>query len=261
MMPARSKILGLLLWALLAIRPVSAQSVDGLNQQVPWVAAALSEFISDSRSFVARAELQLPAEEGRKALTLPFGVAMDDGRMRWDLRLADISPELVAAEFINPLKQAGWERIQMFYHPQAATRLVVPAEKAYVEFAQSTNGPSKLENDSALKLGKMEKKLIASETVDGHPCKKYRLTSKEGAQVEEAFLWEATDLQGLPIKLQVRSAGQLYGFQFRQIRMGKPDPKVFGIPADYRKANTAQELLAGAMLRSLGQGKSALSLP
>jgi hypothetical protein len=259
-MPLR-KLVCLLLWALLAVKPVSAQSVDALGKQVPWVAATLSEFISDSRSFVARAELQLPSEDGRKPLLLPFGVAMDQGQMRWDLRLADVSSELVPSEFLSPLKQAGWERVQMFYHPQAATRLVVPAEKAYVEFAQATNGPSKLENDASLKLGRMEKKLLGSETVDGHPCKKYRLTNKEGIQVEEALLWEATDLQGLPIKLQVKSEGQMYGFQFRQVRMGKPDAKVFGIPADYRKANSAQELLAGALLKSLGQGKSTLSLP
>jgi hypothetical protein len=243
----------LLICALLGGLSARAQNADEITKQVPWIAAALSEFISDSRSFIARAELQMPAEPGQKPLILPFGVAMDQGQMRWDLRLADISQDLVPAEVLTPLRQAGWERVQMLYHPQSATRLVVPAEKAYVEFAQSTNGPSKLENDSALKLGKMQKKLLGTEIFDGHPCKKYRLTAKEGTQVEEALLWEATDLQNLPVKLQVRSEGQLYSFQFRQIRMGKVDAKIFGIPADYRKASSAQGLLTGALLKSLGQ--------
>ncbi len=257
-MHRRNLYLPLLLWALLAVRPVSAQSVDALGQQVPWVAAALSEFLSDSRSFVARLEVQLPAEPGEKPVALPFTVAMDQGQMRLDLRLADVSRDLVPAELLTPLKQAGWDRLQLLYHPRGATRLVVPAEKAYVEFPKSTNEPSKMENDAMQKLGGMEKKLLSVESVDGHPCRKYRLIDKEGKQ--EAYVWEATDLNALPIKLSIKSEGQLYIFQFRQVRMGRPDAKVFGIPTDYRKAGSAQELIAGVMLRSLGSGKSPFSL-
>ncbi|MGV3755671.1 MAG: hypothetical protein ACO1QS_09845 [Verrucomicrobiota bacterium] len=260
MMLPRWLYLSILLWALLANRPVSAQSVDTLGQQVPWVAAALSEFLSDSRSFIARLEVQLPAEPGEKPLTLPFALALDQGQMRLDLRLAEISPDLLPAEFLTPLKQAGWDRLLLLYHPQAATRLVVPAEKKYVEFPKSTNGPAKMENDAMLKLGRMEKKLLNIESLDGHPCRKYRLTSKEGDQVEEAYVWEAIDLNALPIKLSVKTAGQVYTFQLRQVRMGRPDPRSFAIPADYRKTGSAQELLAGVMLKSLGAGRSPSSL-
>lgn len=238
----------------------SAQGMDPLGQQVPWVAAALSEFLSDSRSFVARLEVQLPAEPGEKPVTLPFALAMDQGQMRMDLRLAEISPDLLPAEFLTPMKQAGWDKILMLYHPQAPTRLVVPTEKKYVEFPKSTNGPAKIENDTMLKLGRMEKKLLSIESVDGHPCRKYRLTSKEGNQVEEAYVWEATDLNALPIKLSVKTSGQIYTFQLRQVRMGRPDVHSFNIPADYRKASSAQELLAGMMLKSIGTGKSPFSL-
>ncbi len=252
----RCLYLSILLWALLANRPVSAQSVDTLGQQVPWVAAALSEFLSDTRSFVARLEVQLPAETGEKPLSLPFAIAMDQGQMRLDLRLAEINPDLLPAEFLTPLKQAGWDKILMLYHPQATTRLVVPAEKTYVEFSKSTQGPARMENDALLKLGRMEKKLLNIESLDGHPCRKYRLTSKEGDQVEEAYVWQATDLNALPIKLSVKTAGQVYAFQLRQVRVGRPDPRSFTIPADYRKTGSAQELLAGVIFKSLGTGKS-----
>ena len=259
-MHRRALTLSLLLWALLATRPVSAQSVDSLGQQVPWMAAALSEFLSDTRSFVARLEVQLPAEAGEKPITLPFTLAMDQGQMRLDLRLADVSQDLLPTEFLTPLKQAGWERVQLHYHPRATTRLVIPAEKAYVEFPKGTNGPSKLENEAAQKLGGMEKKLLGIESVDGHPCRKYQLSGKAGKQMEEAYVWEATDLDTLPIKLSVKSEGERYTFQFRQVRMGKPDARVFTIPAGYRKAGSAQELVAGVLFRSIGAGKSPLSL-
>lgn len=250
----------LFLSLLLTSQRVAAQNADALGQQVPWVAAALSEFLSDSRSFVARLEVQLPTEPGEKPLTLPFAIAMDQGQMRLDLRLAEVSPDLLPAEFLTPLKQAGWDRLLLLYHPQAPARFVVPAEKTYVEFPKSTNGPAKLENDAMLKLGRMEKKLLNIESIDGHPCRKYRLISKEGNQVEEAYVWEATDLNALPIKLSVKTAGQVYTFQLRQVRMGRPDPRSFNIPADYRKSGSVQELVAGVMLKSLGAGKSPFSL-
>jgi hypothetical protein len=260
MMPRRKFYCLFLLGALLAIRPVNAQSVNALTEQVPWVAAALSEFLSDSRSLVARMEVQLPAEPGERPIALPFTIAMDQGQMRLDLRLADIGQDLLPAEFLTPLKQAGWDRIQMIYHPQAPTRIVIPAEKAYVEFPKSNDGPTKIENEAMLKLGRMERKLLSIESIDGHPCRKYRLTSKEGNQVEEAYVWEATDLNALPIKLSVKTEGQLYTFQFRQVRMGRPDPRVFGIPTTYRKASSAQELFAGVLLKSIGSGKNPFSL-
>jgi hypothetical protein len=255
-------IVCLLLSLLLGSQRVTAQSVDALGQQVPWVAAALSEFLSDSRSFVARLEVQLPAEPGEKPPTLPFSIALDQGQLRLDLRLADVGQDLLPSEFLTPLKQAGWERLLLLYHPQTATKLVVPAEKTYVEFPRSANGPSpgKMENDTMLKLGKMEKKLLSIESVDGHPCRKYHLTSKTGDKLEEAYVWEATDLNALPIKLSVKSGNELYTFQLRQVRMGRPDARSFAIPADYRKSGSTQELLTGVLLKSLGNGKFPLSL-
>lgn len=258
----RYPILLLLLGLLLASRPVCAQSMDAMGKQVPWVAAALSEFISDSRAFVARAELQLPSEDGQSSLTVPFVVAMDNGQMRMDLRLADIDGRLVPTEFLSAFKNAGWDRLELLYHPQTATRLVVPAEKAYVEFPKSNAEPTKMENDAMLKLGRMDKVLTGKEMVDGHPCLKYRLTSKdEAAHVDEAYLWQASDLNALPIKLVVKSEGYTYGFQFKQVRMGQPNPKVFGIPASYHKVSSAQALISGVLLKSLGGiDKSPLSV-
>lgn len=260
MMHRRKSWLSILLLALFLVSNARGQGIDALGQQVPWVAAALSEFLSDSRSFVARLEIQIPGDDTHEPATLPLTVAMDQGQMRFDLRLADIGQELVPSEFLSPLRQAGWDRLQVNYHPQAPTRLVVPAEKAYVEFAKSTTGPTKMENDAMLKLGRMEKELLSIESVDGHPCRKYRLTSKEGNQVEEAYVWEATDLERLPIKLFVKTEGLVYSFQFKQLRMGRPDSRVFGIPANYRKASSAQELFAGVLLKSIGSGKIPFSL-
>lgn len=250
-----------LFWALLATRSVSAQNLDTIGQQVPWVAAALSEFLSDSRSFVARMEVQVPGEPGERSATLPFTIVMDEGQMRLDLKLVEISSDLMPSEFLTPLKQAGWERVMLLYHPKATTRLVVPAEKAYVEFPRSTNGPTKMENEAAQKLGGMEKKLLGIESIDGHPCRKYRLTGKGGQQVEEAYVWEATDLNTLPIKFSVKSEGRFYHFQLRQVKLGKPDSRLFTLPAGYRKSGSAQELVAGVLLKSLGNGKSPFTLP
>jgi len=258
-MPLR-KLVCLLLWALLAARPVSAQSVEDFTQQVPMMSALLSEFITDTHSFVAQGELRLLKGDRSMKYSLPFTVAMDQGVMRWEVKLSDIGKEVIPDEMLLPLKQAGWERLQLIYHPKTGARLVIPAERAYVNLIASTNGPSKLENEAAQKQGQLVKKFVGYAEEGKQFYKTYTLSFPDSAPKDKATLWENQTLGGLPTMLVVENAGQKYGFYLRKVRMGKPDAKVFAMPSDYQKASSVEALITKAVFRSLGQVKEKLSL-
>ena len=127
---------GLCASLLLATTVVQAQQAGGIpaiNSQAPFLAAALSEFFSDTRAFTAGVELALPANEGGESMKLPFGVAMADGKMRWELNLANVKSAELSPDALTGLKGIGLDRMAFIYLPGKPLTLVLPAMKTYVE--------------------------------------------------------------------------------------------------------------------------------
>lgn len=79
-----------------------------------------------------------------------------------------------------------------------------------------------------------KERLVGSETIDGHPTKKYEQTSTwthDGKQqTDVAFIWRATDLGDLVIRR--RSADGKTEMNVKNIVVGKPDAKQLALPAD-----------------------------
>jgi hypothetical protein len=76
---------------------------------------------------------------------------------------------------------------------------------------------------------KIEKKLIGTDTVDGHACKieNMSFTSPDG-KTSQAKVWEANDLNGFPIKIEALGSPTLI---FRDIVLATPDPELFRPPS------------------------------
>jgi hypothetical protein len=77
-----------------------------------------------------------------------------------------------------------------------------------------------------------KQELVGSETVDGHPTKKYRVTTTVNGKPYESFQWRATDLQNLPIQWS-DAAGQTRSM-LKNVKLGRPDPALFKTPANCR---------------------------
>jgi hypothetical protein len=72
-----------------------------------------------------------------------------------------------------------------------------------------------------------------NETVDGHACKTENVTftQKDGASVIKLKLWEAQDLKGFPIRIEVDVNGHpLRPVHYTNVSFDPPDPKLFQHP-------------------------------
>jgi hypothetical protein len=85
-----------------------------------------------------------------------------------------------------------------------------------------------------------KEKLVGSEVVDGHPTRKYELTSSVGGKPMVRYVWRATDLKGFPIKTTDESGRSTTTFE--NVVLRKPDAKLFQPPADCK---TAPDLRGG----------------
>lgn len=72
------------------------------------------------------------------------------------------------------------------------------------------------------------------ETVDGHSCKveNYIVKPKEGGVTIKMKLWEAEDLKGFPIKMEIEpSARPKFTMSYSDVSLEKPNLKLFQLPA------------------------------
>jgi hypothetical protein len=73
------------------------------------------------------------------------------------------------------------------------------------------------------------------ETVDGHACRVEHLTfvkPKTAQSIIKMKVWEADDLQGFPIKIEVNNiqTGRQYSITYTNVSLEPPDAKLFDHP-------------------------------
>jgi hypothetical protein len=216
--------------------------------QAPFLAAALSEVFSDSRAFSAQAILQLPGDQPNQGI--PLGFATLNGHMRWYLNLDQARSSRLDPALTTWLREARLNQVLFILRPETNALVVVPGLKQWFEFAPPKS--PEIQAKAEEKVGFLQKTEVGRETVDGHPCVKYRLDlPKERGSGEQAFVWQATDLKNLPIKFQTALNGEIFTLLFRQIKDTPPDAKHFEPTAGYARVSGPETLLQNALLGGL----------
>jgi len=84
------------------------------------------------------------------------------------------------------------------------------------------------------KGNKVERRPMGTETIDDHACQveEVTITSERGKSLI-LKLWEATDLNGFPLKVEVhRSMGAPVTITYKNVKIGPPDAALFAYPAN-----------------------------
>jgi hypothetical protein len=104
---------------------------------------------------------------------------------------------------------------------------IMPAQKMYMEMpVDPTNAPK-----TEIK-GEVDRKEVGSETVDGHPTKKYLITYKNGNKTDQVYQWMATDIN-FPVK--TADLKNKWIQEFKNIKIGSQPDSLFEPPAGYHK--------------------------
>ena len=98
------------------------------------------------------------------------------------------------------------------------------AENTYVEAKLTPAAKPWIEEKI---YGEASRKEVGSETIDGHPTKKYEVSVKQGSKTETYYQWFATDIR-FPVKLA--NANGKWSVEYKNFKNGSPDA-VFNLPA------------------------------
>lgn len=107
--------------------------------------------------------------------------------------------------------------------------VLLPGEKMYIEYPlQAKNtaaGFHKMPNE-------VERKLIASETINGKKVNKYQVTYSVNGNNETIYQWVSDDT-GTPIK--TASVDSNWSYEYDDVQPTTPPTQIFEIPDDYKK--------------------------
>jgi outer membrane lipoprotein-sorting protein len=106
---------------------------------------------------------------------------------------------------------------------------IMPEERMYMEMPLNPKNSPAVEEKMR---GEIERKLVGSEKVDGHPTKKYLVTYHSGGKKEQVYQWLATDIN-FPVK--TASVDGSWSQEYRNIKMGSQPASLFELPAGYKK--------------------------
>lgn len=88
------------------------------------------------------------------------------------------------------------------------------------------------------------------ETIEGHPCKveNVTVTRPDGKKIESK-VWEAQDLQGIPVKIESQIGDIKLSAYYRDVVLGIPDESLFSIPQKCTTLERMGEVVEQKVLR------------
>jgi hypothetical protein len=159
-------------------------------------------------------------------MEMPVAIAGSRSRMDMDLS------KMMKGDAQSPLSKMvmigrGDKKVSYTLYPNAQ-RYLVHSEKEGIE-----------------EKPRVDKTRVGGETISGHPTDKYkvRITYKDG-RIEEGFIWNAKDLDGLTIRSETENKDVKTSTELKDIVLKTPAASLFEIPAGYTEAKGYMDLMA-----------------
>ncbi|MBI2878430.1 MAG: DUF4412 domain-containing protein [Candidatus Rokubacteria bacterium] len=109
--------------------------------------------------------------------------------------------------------------------------MLMPEERMYVEMPIPERPEDALSGRDPTQ--KIERRLVGSETVSGHPTKKYKVTVAGKDETYVGYQWLAQDLGELPIRWEDEQGTARV--ELRNIKVGRQPAELFEVPAGFQK--------------------------
>jgi len=218
----------------------------GAGPSGPNFDAAMTKLFGEHQSFSATLQLQTDGGQGRQ-VTMTGKFACLEGKTRFEMDMASMQGANMQPQALARMKQMGLDKIVAVAWPEKKVNyMLYPGMSAYVEMPLQNAGATPKASDYKVDVTEQ-----GSDTVDGHPCTKNKVvvTGPDGA-THESTVWNATDLDKFPVKIETGEGGQKMTMLFKDVKLDKPDASLFEPPTDYKKYDNMMQLMmsrAGAM--------------
>jgi hypothetical protein len=199
---------------------------------------AMAKLFGDNPGFTATMEYHLTTPSGRE-MTMQGKIAHLEGKARFEMDMSSMQGANMPPQAAARMKQMGMSKVfSITRRDLNLIYMVYPDMKAYVEMPmRETNAPVSDYKADVTKVGE--------ESINGHDCIKNKVvvTCPDGT-TRESTIWNATDLNKFPIKMQLASKeGRNMVLIFNDVKLEKPDAALFDPPTDFTKYDNMMNLM------------------
>ena len=226
----------------------SATDQAGMN-------AAMMKLFGENKAFSAHAEVRLLDASKAESMGMAMEFAMNAGRMRADIDLGAMRNKQMPPAMTASLKQAGLDKVTSIVLPERkATVVIYPVLQAYAEVPMATEDLDDLE-----KKYTAETTQIGTEKIGELECIKNKVVlTTEKNERHEAIVWNAPTLKQFPIRIEMKRDEGLLQMTFQNVKLDPPAESQFALPEGYRKEESMERLMQGAMSRLLSNAPGKL---
>jgi hypothetical protein len=237
--------------ATLALTCCITQAQPGRPAVSPGFNSIITKLFGDNPTFSADIEVQMNTA-GQQPTSMPGKITFDTGKSRYEMNISEAKGGQLNPGLAEHMKAMGMDRTVVISRPDTKTVYkIYPGLSAYVEMP--LRDPEATKPDSAFKNDLTE---IGKETINGHPCIKYKavITDDQG-QSHEFTVWKAQDLKQFPVKIEMNEQGHTTAMLYTNIKFGKPDAALFEAPKDDKKYDSERTLMQEEMMKRMGAQK------
>ena len=216
----------------------------------PQFSATFSKLFGEHKAFSADMDMEMTEQGSKDGLSTPAKISYLEGKSRLELDLTRAKGPQLPSGMGEQLKAMGMGEMTMISQDgKTSSYLVYPSLQAYAIIPTPNN---KEQDESKIKMESTE---LGKETVEGQPCIKNKvvITEPDGTK-SEATVWNATALKKFPVRIETAKDTTKVRMTFRNVKLAKPDAKLFDPPSNYKKYENVQSMMQEAIMKSI-QGK------
>jgi hypothetical protein len=199
----------------------------------------------EHKHFTANLEMVAQGEQAGEKISLEGRLAYSEGRSRFEMDLSQLRSTLINTQAPAQITALGLNKITAISRPDRRISYVIyPGLKAYAQQSLREQG-----DGTGQPAPELEVTETGRETIEKIPCLKNRVVIRNAdGKNHEATVWNAPDLRNFPVRIDHTEGKTHVSLFFRNVKLVQPGDALFEPPADYRRYDSVQALLQGALL-------------
>ena len=224
---------------------------SSMASKAPWLQYFFAKMSPYTPEFSAMGQIDLCDPSGTVQLEMPMNLAAATNAFRWETDISQIRP--IPSQVKTMSKQMRIDKmVFLIRKDEQKLYILYPNLRAYVQVPVPADALAQF--DANTNLIKLQKTELGQESVGGHACIKNRVIDLEpNIPPQGGLMWNATDLHGFPIKMELRTTQGLMQFQFQEVITQNPGPWLFQVPPNYAFFKNNMELMTYAKQQALLQ--------